>query len=89
MTTHQYLVFGRVQRVGFRYHATCMAEAFDIRGWIRNRPDGCVEIVATGTRENLLSFREQIELGPTGARVDRVETIELDLQRFNGFVVRS
>lgn len=88
MITHRYLVFGRVQGVGFRYHATRMAEAFDINGWIRNRDDGSVEIVATGSRENLQSFREQIELGSRAARVDRIDVAELGLQRFTGFVVR-
>ena len=73
METYRYIVSGRVQGVGFRYFVRRMAEAFDIRGSVRNRGDGSVEIVATGSAENIRSFREQIEIGPDGARVDRIE----------------
>jgi len=89
MVTLSYLISGRVQGVGYRHHARRMAEAFDIRGWIRNLPDGRVEIVATGAEENLRSFREQIELGPRGARVDRVDVQEKELERHVSFTIRS
>lgn len=85
MLTVRYIVHGRVQGVGFRYFASRMAEAFDIGGTARNLGDGSVEIVASGTAENLRSFKEQIGIGPTGARVDRIETEERPLERFAGF----
>lgn len=88
MVTQSIHLFGRVQGVGFRYHVTRMADAFDVAGWVRNCDDGSVEIVATAQEENLRSFREQIELGPKGARVDRVVVTTVDLQKFNGFHVQ-
>jgi acylphosphatase len=65
-----------------------MAEAFDIRGHVSNTDDGSVEIVASATEDNLRSFREQIEIGPSSARVDRVEVTELSGQKFDGFRVK-
>ncbi|MBC8145950.1 MAG: acylphosphatase, partial [bacterium] len=61
--TRRYVVQGRVQGVGFRWFASRVADAFDIRGWARNNADGSVEIIASGTIENLRSFKEQIEIG--------------------------
>jgi acylphosphatase len=86
--TRRFLVSGRVQGVGFRWFAGRIAEAFDIRGWVRNADDGSVEILASGTPENLRSFKEQIEIGPTSARVDRVDDEERPEERFDGFIVR-
>ena len=43
---------GRVQGVGFRYTAKTVAAGFEITGTVRNLPDGRVELVAEGAREN-------------------------------------
>lgn len=51
------LYSGHVQGVGFRYTAKTVATGFDIRGAVRNLPDGRVELVAEGQREELESFR--------------------------------
>jgi acylphosphatase len=64
-----------------------MAEAFDIRGTVCNASDGAVVILATGEVEHLRSFREQIEIGPSAARVDRVESEEVAEQKFDQFRV--
>ncbi|MDB5033049.1 MAG: acylphosphatase [Chlorobi bacterium] len=88
MATRKYIARGRVQGVGFRYFATRIAEAFDITGWVRNIPGGDVEIVASGRTENLDAFREQVGIGPGGARVDRVIVEELAEERFERFEVR-
>lgn len=87
MSTVRLVVEGRVQGVGFRWFTRSIAEAFDISGSVRNRPDGSVEIVASGSADNLASFREQIELGPDGARVDRVNAEEMPDERFAGFTI--
>lgn len=87
MVTKRYLVHGRVQGVGFRYFARTMAEAFDMRGYVRNAQDGSVEIVASGLMENHRSFREQIEIGPSSARVDRVVVEETGEGGFADFRV--
>jgi acylphosphatase len=51
------LYSGRVQGVGFRYTAKTVAAGFEITGTIRNLPDGRVELVAEGLREELDAFR--------------------------------
>ena len=51
---------GRVQGVGFRYTTKTVAAGFEIAGTVRNLPDGRVELIAEGTREELEAFREAI-----------------------------
>ena len=51
---------GRVQGVGFRYTAKTVAAGFEIAGTVRNLPDGRVELVAEGAREELEAFRAAI-----------------------------
>lgn len=48
---------GQVQGVGFRYTARTVATGFEITGLVRNLPDGRVELVAEGGREELEAFR--------------------------------
>lgn len=85
--TRRFIVRGRVQGVGFRWFAGRIAEAFDVTGSVRNADDGSVEIVASGSPENIRSFKEQIEIGPTSARVDEVRDEELPEERFTRFTV--
>jgi acylphosphatase len=67
------LVEGRVQGVGFRY--SCYAEAcrLGLSGWVRNTPDGNVEVWAEGNPETLEKFFAWLSHGPPGARVDQVK----------------
>ena len=51
---------GQVQGVGFRYTAKTVATGFEIAGIVRNLPDGRVELVAEGAREELEAFRRAI-----------------------------
>ena len=54
------LYSGKVQGVGFRYTAKTVATGFEITGTIRNLPDGRVELVAEGRRQELADFRAAI-----------------------------
>jgi acylphosphatase len=74
----RFLVRGRVQRVGFRYFAEEMARIEGINGFVRNLPDGRVEVLAEGDAESVVRFERAIRRGPTGARVDDIETESLD-----------
>ena len=47
---------GRVQGVGFRYTAQRIAQSFAVTGWVRNLPDGRVELVAEGERSEIDGF---------------------------------
>ena len=72
----RYLVRGRVQGVGFRWFVEREARVLGIAGWVRNNADGTVEILAVGTREQLLGLRPRLQAGPRAARVDQVEEFE-------------
>ncbi len=62
-----------MQGVGFRYSAKLAASRLGLVGWVRNLPDGDVEVLAEGPSPAIASFREWLEEGPPGARVDSVE----------------
>jgi acylphosphatase len=68
----RYLVRGRVQGVGFRYFTQAAAVRAGLSGWVRNNPDGTVEIAAAGEVDALERLEQQIRHGPPGARVDQV-----------------
>jgi acylphosphatase len=51
---------GRVQGVGFRYTTKNVAMGFEVTGAVRNLPDGRVELIAEGPREELEAFRTAI-----------------------------
>ncbi len=66
-------VRGRVQGVGFRWWARRRAADLGLRGTVRNRPDGTVEVHAAGELETLEAFAAELEVGPWGARVEGVD----------------
>jgi acylphosphatase len=68
----RYLVSGRVQGVGFRFFAEEAGRREGLRGWVRNLPDGRVEITAEGEPEAMARFEIAVRQGPRGARVDDV-----------------
>lgn len=63
-------VSGRVQGVGFRWFAATEASALGCVGWVANRPDGSVEVVAEGDRDALAALAARLEQGPVGAWVE-------------------
>ena len=72
----RFVVRGRVQGVGFRWFVEREAHILSIAGWVRNNHDGSVEILAQGTRDQLLGLRSRLREGPRAARVDDVEESE-------------
>jgi len=69
----RYLVRGRVQGVGFRYFTHRAAVQAGVQGWVRNNPDGTVEIAAAGEPDALARLEQDIRRGPPGARVEHVQ----------------
>src|SRR5436189_5602107 len=68
----RFIVRGRVQGVGFRWFVEREAHILGIAGWVRNNADGSVEVLAMGTRDQLLGLRSRLRAGPRAARVDGV-----------------
>ena len=67
-------VEGRVQGVGYRWWTVRQARALGLDGWVRNRPDGGVEILAIGDASALRALAQACRRGPSSAVVQRVET---------------
>jgi acylphosphatase len=68
------LVRGRVQGVYFRASTQREARRLGLSGWVRNRADGSVEILAEGDETAIRELYGWAQRGPSAARVDRVET---------------
>jgi acylphosphatase len=68
----RFVVRGRVQGVGYRNFVEHLAGKINIHGYVRNRPDGSVEVLAMGTAEDLRKLRKGLEKGPMMSRVDEV-----------------
>jgi acylphosphatase len=63
---------GRVQGVGFRAWTVATARGLDLSGWVRNRRDGSVEMLAVGTAANVDALVAACHTGPPAARVTDV-----------------
>ena len=67
------LVSGKVQMVGYRSRVVIIAKAFDLKGYIKNLPDGRVKIVAEGTEADLERFLVAIRIENTLIRVEEIK----------------
>ena len=63
-----------MQGVGFRYFVMRRAKARGLKGWVRNRENGSVELVAEGERPDLEELLTAAREGPRLARVRSVDT---------------
>lgn len=82
-------VHGMVQGVGFRAFVQREAARLDVTGWVANRPDGTVEVVAEGRREALDRLANSLRRGPRLAEVEDVRLAYEDAAGdFSGFHVR-
>jgi acylphosphatase len=64
---------GFVQGVSFRYYTIRQAQSLGVVGWVRNRWDGSVEVVAEGPPEAVNQLLSWLHRGPPAAEVDRVD----------------
>ena len=89
MKATRFLVSGIVQGVGYRFFAARAARSLGIRGFVRNLPDGRVEVVATGPEDALRQLEEALRRGPAGALVEGATLSETALDRDpDGFEIR-
>jgi acylphosphatase len=66
-------VSGRVQGVGFRYFVIENASNLSLTGWVRNRHDSSVEVVAEGPRSDLEALLRRLQRGPASSHVENVK----------------
>jgi acylphosphatase len=82
------IVSGKVQGVYFRANAQKQAEKFGVTGWVKNLPDGAVEILAQGKHDAIAQLIGWCHKGPMFAKVADVKVTDLFHQpTFSGFEV--
>jgi acylphosphatase len=84
----QLIVKGRVQGVGYRAACCQKARELDVNGWVRNLPDGTVEVQGEGTVQALTELRLWCERGPEQAEVLSVVHGQLHPIREDWFEIR-
>ena len=86
--TEQILFSGQVQGVGFRWTTQRIASGLPLNGFVRNLPDGRVEVVVSGTPDNIQRLidrlRERFGSGISDIHRQQTEAVE----NFNGFMIQ-
>jgi len=87
MPAVQVIIRGRVQGVYFRASARERALGLDLKGWVRNSPEGHVELIASGSQENIEQFLIWCRQGPRGAKVTDIQVVSIEEIGFNTFTI--
>jgi acylphosphatase len=85
MACARFIVTGRVQGVFFRASTRDFALQMGVAGYAKNRDDGSVEVIASGSTEALAALFAWLHHGPPAARVERVQREEMSPQDLHGF----
>ena len=81
-------ISGRVQGVGFRQFVFMMAHELRLTGWVKNKPEGAVEVFGEGSKESVDLLIGACQKGPTMARVSVVDkTISHGNREYNDFSI--
>jgi acylphosphatase len=81
MTTkvaRKFLISGGVQGVGYRFFAQRAAARHQVVGYVRNLPDGRVEVLVEGLAESVESFKHDLATGPAFATVEHIEEVNVE-----------
>ena len=82
-----YIISGRVQGVFFRDSTRRKAIELEIRGWVKNSPQGQVECRAFGTAERLAQFETWLWQGPPKAQVSDIQGETIAFESHEGFEI--
>lgn len=82
------VVRGRVQGVGFRFSTEGEADRLGLAGWVRNLPDGTVQVEAEGTPDAVAALVDWLQEGPAGAEVEGVDVEDATPTGEGGFSTR-
>mgnify|MGYP002539951145 FL=1 len=86
--TRQIRVYGIVQGVGFRYHATYKASLLGLTGWVRNLEDGSVEMEVQGDYRDVEMYIFRIKQGDYFIRVDEAEVTDMKVKEESCFQIK-
>ncbi|QLB12905.1 acylphosphatase [Bisgaardia hudsonensis] len=79
-----FIIYGRVQGVGFRYFTWKEAIRLGIKGSVKNLSDGSVQVIVQGNKDNIDLFREWLKQGPRTASVKQV--LEQDYDKTTQYI---
>lgn len=83
-------VFGKVQGVWFRASVKKEADKQNVKGTVKNLPDGSVLIIAIGENNDIKKLEKWCNNGPEFAKVEKVKVTKIDYQQFKDFkIIRS
>ena len=86
MKATRVLYEGYVQGVGFRWTTKRLAQGYDVSGWVRNLPDGRVELQVSGEEDEVSAFLRAIRESTLGGHIDAEHTTEIEIPNpFKGF----
>lgn len=86
---HHFVISGHVQGVGYRYSSCHYARGLNLVGWVKNRADSKVEMIAEGDNISLEKLLIWLKKGPRFAKVDKVEVQQLSATgEFTEFRIR-
>lgn len=74
----KFVISGRVQGVGFRFFVQRSSARHQVRGYVKNRQDGRVEVLAEGKPSAVEAFKNDLAAGPTYSQVTEIEELVLD-----------
>ena len=81
------IVAGKVQGVFFRASTQQQAKQLNLTGWVKNLPDGRVEVFACGEQDKLDKLHKWLHLGPKQAQVESIEELSSNYQEHTSFEV--
>jgi len=89
MSARQVFFEGRVQGVGFRYTTRKLAREFDVTGWVRNLPDGRVELQVMGEDAEVKDFVLAIQESELAHHIQKTSVTSIPpLENVKGFTIR-
>jgi acylphosphatase len=90
MPAKRFLVRGRVQGVGYRYFTQRVAQRLGVNGFVRNLPNGDVEVHAEASGSTLNAFKQELERGPRISLVTEIVEDDVpDSGLYSSFLIRG
>ena len=89
MRSLRIIISGMVQGVGYRYFAKRVADSLAVKGWVRNMPDGRVEVLAQVVDEDTEErFVQALKEGPPGGHVTGINRTPLEnCKKYDSFEI--
>jgi len=89
MKRYHLYIKGVVQGVGFRWYARRIGNLIGVFGWVKNLPDGSVEIIVEGEEKKLDQFIEELKNGYLGGNIRKIEKFEEEYKgEFKNFEIK-